>query len=498
MSLAILATRGWSSLTHRQLILGAAAGLLFLALTPPIPADAADPAIVGAWHPVVPWPIKATHTVLLPTGKVLAWEETGGGSDAEVRVYLWDPATGVMEAAPLVTNDNIFCAGHSILPDGRVLVAGGAPFWAGPPVSYLFDPWTETWSQGPDMVVGRYYPTPVPLADGRVLIAGGTYGTGQSSEPVEVFTPGTPDLWDEIEGADRALGEYPWLTLGPDGRVVKAGPREESLFLDVDAATWSPGPTPIISEREGGSFVPLPGGDKILVAGGQRWGFPSTNTAEILDLSAEPTWKPAASMQQGRRDLLLTLLMDGTVFAMGGSLGQTGTLLSVPGVLTPELYDPSADTWRSLAPNQRTRAYHSTSLVLPDGRVLVAGGEMEGFPNVFAGESMEIYHPPYLFAGPRPVVTQAPPAISYGAPFTVEVGANVAVERLALLRLGSVTHSINFDQQYVELPFQQIDETTLTVEAPADALEARPGWHLLIGLSGAGVPGVAPIVAVGP
>jgi len=105
---------------------------------------------------------------LLPTGKVLAWDDHTDNVGADV----FDPATNTLTTVPFFIAD-LFCSGHALLPDGRVFVAGGhtGTTHVGIPNSTFFDPSTQSWSSGPSMSVGRWYPSVTSLPDGRILAA---------------------------------------------------------------------------------------------------------------------------------------------------------------------------------------------------------------------------------------------------------------------------------------------------------------------------------------
>jgi hypothetical protein len=135
------------------------------------------------------------------------------------------------------------------------------------------------------------------------------------------------------------------------------------------------------------------------------------------------------------------------------------------------------------------RLYHSTALLLPDGKVLVAGGGRFGV-NQF---NAEVFSPPYLFKGPRPTITSAPATLQYGASFTVGTPNGASITKISLLRLGAVTHSFNFDQRFLQLTFQAASGG-LSVRAPADANLAPPGYYLLFLVNSNGIPSVARIV----
>jgi len=134
------------------------------------------------------------------------------------------------------------------------------------------------------------------------------------------------------------------------------------------------------------------------------------------------------------------------------------------------------------------RGYHSTALLLPDGRVVSAGGEQ-------TGASAEIFSPPYLFKGARPTVTSAPSSVKYGNTFFVATpdGANIA--QVTWIRLGSVTHSFGQNQRLNHLQFGQASGG-LNITAPANANLAPPGHYMLFLLNNKGVPSVAQIIQI--
>ena len=164
-----------------------------------------------------------------------------------------------------------------------------------------------------------------------------------------------------------------------------------------------------------------------------------------------------------------------------------------------ELWNPATDSWTTLAGEDTDRCYHATALLLPDATVLSAGsGEfmVGASPNAPADShrDAQIFHPPYLFRGPRPVITAAPEEVTAGESFPIEV-ADPDVARVTLLRLGSVTHAFNADQRFVPVPFTA-DGTTLQATLPIRPGACVPGHHMLFVLTAAGVPSTARIVRV--
>ncbi len=143
------------------------------------------------------------------------------------------------------------------------------------------------------------------------------------------------------------------------------------------------------------------------------------------------------------------------------------------------------------------RLYHSNALLLPDATILVGGG---GAPGPVANTNAQIYYPPYLYnsAGglaTRPRITSAPARLSWGQTFDLGTNLPTAIARVTLIKTGSVTHSFNMEQRFLELSFTR-SGNLLKVMAPANANIATPGRYLLFVLDAQGVPSVAKIVAL--
>jgi len=186
----------------------------------------------------------------------------------------------------------------------------------------------------------------------------------------------------------------------------------------------------------------------------------------------------------------LTLLPDGNVLATGGSLTNNPASQAT---YAAEIWDAETETWSTMSNGQKARTYHETALLLPDGRVLVAGsGGCCEAPNQFNGE---IFSPPYLFRGPRPVITSAPANLSYGSQPVVGTPEAALIQSVALVRLGAVTHQFDQNQRYVPLSFTPVADG-LELQMPASANLAPPGDYMLFIVDSDGVPSVATIVKV--
>jgi hypothetical protein len=198
-------------------------------------------------------------------------------------------------------------------------------------------------------------------------------------------------------------------------------------------------------------------------------------------------------MAYARRQFNATLLPDGKVLATGGT-STDGFSDRAGAVRLAEVWDPVTENWSLLATGRVTRVYHSTTLLLPDGRVLHAGsGDGPGLPREL---SAEIFSPPYLFRGPRPTITDSPSAVGYGQQFFLASPNAGQTVRVTLVRLGSVTHAFDQSQRFIELDFRKT-AGGVTVTGPGSNTVAPPGPYLIFILNGDGVPSVGSIMRVG-
>ena len=451
------------------------------------------PAAVGQWSAPFDVGMVAVNMVMMHTGKVLMFSGSFAASWTE---RVWDPATG---NATLVPNPyyNLFCAGHSQLADGRILVVGGYDSSTlGAANANIFDPVTQSWSALPNMAYRRWYPTSTTLPDGRALITSGaqTCLTCLADVP-EIFDPAT-NRFTTWPSARLAVPYYPFMYVLPSGKVIDAGANEDpaaTSTLDLTTRTWTT-VDPIV--RDGHSSAMYQPG-KILKSGtatdsGEAGS--AAATAYVLDATQpSPAWRQVASMAYPRSFHNTTLLPDGTVLVTGGGTMRDGYDVS-NAVKTAELWSPATETWKTMSSAAIPRLYHSTALLLPDGRVLTAGSGNDG-PAVNQTQA-EIFSPPYLFKGARPVIASAPSVISYGSTFFVDSLDAGTIASVSLIRPGAVTHAFDEDQRFLSLSFTHAPGT-LNVTAPASANLAPPGYYMLFIVNNAGVPSVAAWVRFG-
>ena len=438
---------------------------------------AQTPATQGQWSAVQAWPAVAVHAHLLPTGKVLFWPYSD-----EPR--LWDPQNGAITAAAN-SGFNLFCTGHSFLADGRLFVAGGhISNSVGLPNAAIYDPFANSWTRLPDMNAGRWYPTATTLPNGDVLVMSGDIDTTVGHNNLPQVWETAAGRWRDLWSAQPWTSLYPFLHLAPNGQVIMTGADATTRYLDPAGS----GSLRFVADsnfgyRDYGTSVLYDDGKILLVGGGD----PPTATAEVIDLNAQtPTWTYVAPMSIARRHLNGTILPDGKLLITGGSSGAGFDNETAP-VFSTELWDPVTRQFSTLASATQYRGYHSTAMLLPDGRVLSTGGDHS--------QNAEVFSPPYLFKGARPTISSAPASVAYGQTFFIGTADATSITKATWIRLTSTTHAFNMDQRIDQLTFTA---TTggLNVVAPADPNLSPPGYYMLFLLNGNGVPSVARMIRI--
>lgn len=482
--------------------------------------------------------VLAVHAAMLHTGKILYFsgDEHDHNQHMEGELdhtRLFNCSTLEVEPASSPTTD-VFCAGHAILGDGRVLVAGGTESFphdmetmhegfTGLRDTWIFRPGSETWVHAADLSHepgkntggGRWYPTLLTLPDGRVLAVGGIpmqIDTRMFNNAPEAFrpNPAPQGKWTLIGGDDPAneVANYPRMHVLPEGRVFSATPAKGggNRRLNASTAGWADVCAPPSDGFYRGSrftsvLLPLLPSrrhrPRVLSIGGSQ--------PLVLDLgAASATWVPTAPRTLAgsprRIHVNAVILPTGDVFVCGG-VTASGDDSDSKGVLRAELYRPTTNRWVTLEAATVVRNYHSVALLMPDGRVWTAGSNHNGAqsfpePNVDNRElRIELYEPPYVGQS-RPEIAAVPSAITCGAEFTVETPQANSIARVALIRTGSVTHGFNPDQRYVGCRFERSGPGRLEVSAPPNSAIAPPGYYLLFVVTANRVPSVGRFVQV--
>jgi uncharacterized repeat protein (TIGR02543 family) len=447
---------------------------------------------VGRWSSPQSTPVVALHLSLLPSGNALLW---GHGGEPQV----WNAQGGSFtQVANTDCTDplgcELFCSGQTVLADGRLLVAGGHDEARGNShgltQSSTFD--GNGWQPAGRMSYARWYPTLVPLANGDVVALSGTQVPGVNASIPERWNGST---WTPLTGANQPLPNYPRAFVEPkNGHIFIAGHAEVRVLDPGGNGSWSLGPARRVADRNYGGAVMLD--SKVLYAGGGGRACPGTpeRSAEIIDLAdPSPSWAPTGSMAVARRQMNLTVLPDGTALATGGT-STCGPSDEAGAVFAAELWDPGTGQWKTLASAGVVRVYHSTAMLLPDGRVLSTGSGDGG--GVTPQRSYEVFSPPYLFKGARPSYDLTSTAMRYGQPFAVSTANPGSIRKVTIVRLAATTHAFDMSQRLSTLQFEAT-AGGLTVTPPAAGRIAPPGPYMLFLVNDAGVPSVAQTVWLG-
>lgn len=505
----------------------------------------------GIWR-LLPYfsEVLPVHAALLHTGKVLFFAGSGNSAfrfdspdfgNVEKKIYtsvVWDPNKNVFDdktfdhPPTLQRADgsivDFFCCGHTFLPDGRVLVAGGtikydkvivngamqdAPNgFAGIRDTLIFDPdpLKQGWTSERPMSHGRWYPTVIMLSDASVVAASGLDERAQGffNNTLERNQDAGNAAWVKTRDFDLPL--YPHLFQLRDGRLFYTGGKMDTrgdsfplLFdpINVNAAVVVKGLTDQAKCNQSASVILPPAQDqKFMILGGGPEGDgpvrqPATHRVATIDFeSLNPAYHAKSSLNHERMHVNAVLLPDRTVLAVGGGVtreasAQTRAVDPQGGreVFEAEIYDLATNMWSVTAAATVARLYHSVALLLPDGRVVAAGGNPDkGLqvnwlpPDLREEMRLEIFSPPYFFKKvTRPVIQNAPEEIKYGSRITILTPQAAQIKWISLIRPGLTTHSFNGTQRLVDVPFTLVPPKTLNAVVPGERNVAPPGWYML-------------------
>ncbi len=454
-------------------------------------------------------PVLPIHAALMRTGK--PFFIAGSGNDPN-NVFtpngsaVWDLSNGTFSQpnTPLNLAGNpidLFCGGQAFLSDGRLLFAGGTlqydPFH-GRRDTLAFDPSTQKWSTLGSMAGGRWYPTILTLGDGRVLAVSGLDQFGNLNVNPEIYSAST-NKWSRYSQTTSNIPQYAHLFLLSDGRIFYSGaymggnygvsPRILSLpsnFTQQITETAVSGLQNSDSGNQAASvLLPPAQSQKVMIIGGGDGSDNATNRVNIVDLTASsPTYTAAASLNYARMHCNAVLLPDRTVFVCGGSgHAEDGSMATN----AAEIYNPSTNTWTIAASQTYARLYHSTALLLPDGRVISAGGNPQRTNDEL---HLEIYSPPYMLQT-RPQITSAPSSVNYGQQLTIGITQGASIKWVSLIRATTSTHSCNTEQRLVDCTINSFTTSSLTVTVTSNKNIAPPGYYMLFITDQSNIPSVA-------
>ena len=381
------------------------------------------------------------------------------------------------------------------MPNGKLAVVGGTALNAGNtglPVMQIFDWTTNSWTAGADMHTPRWYPTVIELPDGRLVSMGGILKAGQMANLSEVYNPNN-NTWTELTGLaeSKPMGLYPRAVLAPNGKIfVVKNASGMSAYMDVDTQKWIP-ITKAPPQVNGAGLAMYDTGKLLFYGSGT-----SRTDSWVIDLNAAaPAWRRVGSLHFARQKWSTVVLPDGRVMAIGGS--TDGTSVIAKAVMTPEMWNPATEQWSDLPSQAVPRMYHSNALLLPDGRVLSAGGGRAGSaPNFPSGQ---IYNPAYLGMPNRPTINSVSSNTWQGnATVNMNISSANGVSSVVLMGLPGVTHGMDTSQRRMTLQVTSAYNPAngnITVRVPPASSLGNSDYYV-IALDSRGVPTAAKTVHV--
>ncbi|MEU1863868.1 discoidin domain-containing protein [Streptomyces gardneri] len=474
----------------------------------------AKPATHGTWSRITGFPLVPVATAVLPGDKLLAWSayavDRFGGSNGYTQTAILDLKTGkVTQRRVDNTGHDMFCPGIAMLADGRVLVTGGS----NAEKASIYDPATDTWSATTDMNIARGYQSMTLLSTGEAFVLGGSWSGAAGDKAGEVWSPDTrtwrklpgvpaaPALTADPAGAYRA-DNHMWLYATSGGKVLQLGPSKQMNWIATggNGSITSAGTRADSQDAMTGNAVAYDIG-KLLTLGGSPAYEKSPATRRAYTVSIDGGQVRSArtgDMDNARAFGNSVVLPDGKVAVFGGQAYPV-PFSDATSVLTPELWDPATGRFTPLASMAIPRNYHSVANLLPDGRIFSGGGGLCGDCATNHADG-SVFTPPYLLNAdgspkPRPVITGGvPPRAAAGTSLTVRTEGPVA--SFVLMRAAAATHSTDNDQRRVPLASTAAAPGTYTVSIPADKGVVLPGTYMLFALDAQGVPSIARFITV--
>ncbi|WP_245727713.1 discoidin domain-containing protein [Streptomyces vietnamensis] len=474
----------------------------------------ANPAAHGSWSRITGFPLVPVATAVLPGDKLLAWSayaiDRFGGSNGYTQTAILDLKTGrVTQRRIDNTGHDMFCPGIAMLADGRVLVTGGS----NAEKASIYDPATDAWSATGDMNIARGYQAMTLLSTGEAFVLGGSWSGTAGDKSGEVWSPDTgtwrklpgvpavPAMTADPRGAYRA-DNHMWLYATSGGKVLQLGPSKQMNWITTggNGSITSAGPRGDSQDAMTGNAVAYDIGKLLTLGGSPAYeNKPATRRAYTVSIDGDRAEAArTGDMGHARAFGNSVVLPDGKVAVFGGQAYPV-PFSDATSVLTPELWDPATGRFTPLASMAVPRNYHSVANLLPDGRIFSGGGGLCGDCATNHADGA-VFTPPYLLnedgsPKPRPVITGGvPPRAAAGTSLTVTTGGPVA--SFVLMRAAAATHSTDNDQRRVPLASTATGTGAYTVSVPADKGVVLPGTYMLFALDAHGVPSVARFITV--
>ncbi len=454
----------------------------------------------GKWNIIInsPEPLGGTDLgTLLPNGTIYYCHSTEDP-------FVFDPS--INDTFSVLGDTKVQgCVAPKLMWNGNVIMAGGTEmeiYGPGTQKIKAYDYFTKKWQPLPNMLDYRWYPSMTQLSNGKLLIVGG----GGRFNPIRV---NTSELYDPLIGttewADTVAirnEQSPILCLYNGKALMTFRPPQlfDPLTKQWDLASdFIQGNRMPNGDHVDHELVHLPEGEVIAIGYKPFPAGSGGNLVERYDFSTNK-WKLGAHFAPLRSRAETVLLPDRNILTLAGfkeeptdpsPVNQWGYM-----DLT-DLYNPYSNVWRRLASMPRKREYHALAILVPDGRVVVVGGE--GEPGNEPKQSIiDAFEPPYLFRGIRPqMINLEKTDYQRGETIRFEIGRTNAPTSVILQSTQAVTHMMNCgENRFLDLNFVQQGQTIEAI-VPNDSLRSLPGWYLLWAMVD-DIPSIAKIVRILP
>jgi len=499
-----------------------------------IPANAAQ---IGAWSGLIQWPIISIHSNLLPDGRLLTFGAPLGRDAQDGRTLVfWNPKLGVgpisRNFTPNPQGVDSFCASAVLMNDGRLLATGGGSFAGGTSREGVQIDYRSNQSiRDFNVNAARWYGTMTKLPDGRAVFTGGGVPYAPGDPNIVGTTPAhssTPEIYTPGQGWRSLLGAFSIDAFGaaqtrwwyPRQWVTPTG----SIFGISTEKMWEMRVGGAGSIRTIGDFKRTPNNDtrpnvgqtstavmfdtgRVIQVGGNGhfngWQTQSSNQATIFDFNnigrGTVTVRETNPMNFPRQWHNAVVLPNGRVLVAGGT--RFADEAGANAVLPAEIWDPVTGRWTIAASLSDYRGYHSSSALLPNGAVFMGG---TGAPGPRAGLDAEIFYPPYFFRSvggrselaPRPqIISLSRNSANYNEEIDLQLDNPADIASVSFIAVGSTTHSFDSNQRFTRLTFTRTPNG-LRVRMPANANLAPPDYYQLSVVNRAGVPSISTMIGL--
>ncbi|MEV4995304.1 galactose oxidase-like domain-containing protein [Streptomyces niveus] len=370
--------------------------------------------------------------------------------------------------------------------------------------AFEFDPVAEKYIKVDPMNEARWYPTLTTLEDGKVLALSGLDEIGQ-------IVPGKDEIYDpetkewEYTGIIRKFPTYPAIFLMDNGKLFYSGSnagygpadvgRKPGIWdLDTNKFENIPGLSDADTMETSATVMLPPAQDQrfmVIGGGGVGESEKSSEKSRLVDLKDDkPEFKDGAALDKGTRYPSASLMPDDSVLVTGGAEDYRGR--SGSNILEARMYDPKAREYKRVADPQVGRNYHSGSLLLPDGRVMIFGSDSlyadkaNTKPGVFE-QRIEIYTPPYLFRDSKPALSDGPKRIEHGGSGVFKTKDAASLKSARLLRPSAVTHVTDVEQRSIALDMEKTADG-IEVTVPENTALVPSGWYMMFVTDDKGTP----------